>query len=134
MKRFPLLLSLFALSFVFFSFSPVGPNKGAWKHLGSQKVNFGLDHDVIRVGTDEGGLTKLKVLVSGGAVNMHRMVITYGNGSKETVQLKHRFHRGSDSRIIDLKGGKRVIKSISFWYDSVNKPGGRATVRVLGRR
>ena len=61
MKRFSLLLPVFALSFLFFSFTPSANHKGNWKHLGSQVVNFGLDHDVVRVGANEGGFSKLKV-------------------------------------------------------------------------
>ena len=104
-----------------------------WELLGKRKVQFGLDKDVIKVGANEGGFRKLKVIVSGGGVNMHKMVVVYGNGSRDQVALRHNFRRGSDSRLIDLQGGKRRIKQIVFWYDTKNISKRRATVTVYGR-
>ena len=96
-------------------------------------VNYKLDKDDIHVGAKEGGFTKLKVVVTGGSLNMHRMVVTYMNGTKEEIQLRHNFKKGSGSRIIDLKGGKRVIKNIRFFYDTKNLAKSKAKVIVIGR-
>lgn len=104
-----------------------------WELLGTRKVNYGLDRDVISVGRHEGSFTKLKVLVSGGGINMHKMVVVYGNGKRDELSLRHNFRRGSDSRIIDLNGGNRVIKQVIFWYDTKNISQRRARVRVFGR-
>lgn len=104
-----------------------------WELLGTRKVNFGLDRDVISVGRHEGSFTKLKVLVSGGGINMHKMVVVYGNGKRDELQVRHNFRQGSDSRIIDLNGRNRVIKEVIFWYDTKNISGRRARIRVFGR-
>ena len=56
-----------------------------WEKLGSRKVNFTLDKDVIQLGAKEGAFSKLMIKVTGGAINMHRMIIQYGNGGKEEV-------------------------------------------------
>lgn len=117
------LLSLFVMS--------VAPPK--WERLGSRKVNFGLDVDTIPVGAHEGAFTKVKIEVRGGSLNMHRMVIHFKNGENHEVQLKHNFSKGSGSRIIDLPGNKRIIKSITFHYDTKNMARSRATVHVFGR-
>lgn len=105
-----------------------------WEHLGSRKINWGLDKDVIAVGPKAIGYTRLKIKVTGGAVNMHRMVVKYGNGEKEEIQLKHHFKKGDDSRVIDLKGGKRHIQTITFWYDTKNRSGKKAMIHVAGKR
>lgn len=104
-----------------------------WEKLGSRAVNFGIDRDVIHVGANEGGFTKLKIDVRGGAINMHRLVVEYGNGEKEEIELRHNFTKGSGSRVIDLKGGKRIIKNITFVYDTKNRSRQRAVVTVFGR-
>ena len=39
----------------------------------------------------------------------------------------------NDSRIIDLEGGKRIIKDITLWYDTKNRAKRRATVHLYGR-
>jgi len=131
------LLALGLISIVGLSaFSPEAGNKyqaERWEHLGSRKVNFGLDHDVIAVTAFEGAFTRLKLKVTGGSLNMHRMVVEYGNGTKDEIELRHNFMRGSESRIIDLVGNKRVIKTITFWYDTKNAASRRATLHVFGR-
>ncbi len=104
-----------------------------WEHLGSRTVNYRLDKDVITVTAKEGGFKKLKIKVTGGAVNMHRMVVQYGNGQKDVIQLRHNFSRKSATRLIDLKGNKRVIRDITFFYDTKDLSRKRAKVHVFGK-
>ena len=108
------------------------PIKG-WEKLGAKKINFKLDRDVIHVGAKDGSFSKLKIKVTGGSANMHKMVVEYRNSQKEVINLKNKFRPGSESRVIDLNGKRRVIKDITFWYDSVDRPFGKATVHVFGR-
>jgi hypothetical protein len=104
-----------------------------WERLGSRKVNYRVDRDVIRVGAYEGSFRKLKLVVTGGNLNMHKMVVEYGNGSRDEFELRYNFSRRSGSRTLDLRGGNRVIKKIIFWYDSKNVSRRRATLSVYGR-
>ena len=110
-----------------------GVSIGDWERLGSRKVNYKLDRDVIHVGVQDGRFKKLKLKVTGGNLNMHRMVVHYGNGSKEEINVRHNFSRRSGSRVIDLKGNKRIIKKVVFVYDSKNASRRRATVHLFGR-
>ncbi|WP_106791332.1 DUF2541 family protein [Aquimarina sp. Aq78] len=104
-----------------------------WEHLGSRTVNYRLDKDVIKVTAREGGFKKLKIKVTGGSLNMHKMVVQYGNGKKDVIQLRHNFSRKSETRIIDLKGGKRIIRDITFFYDTKNLSRKKAKVHVFGK-
>ncbi|MFY0644367.1 MAG: hypothetical protein JXR19_07855 [Bacteroidia bacterium] len=104
----------------------------SWMHLGSRKVNFGLDHDRIVVTATKGSFTKLKLNVTGN-LNMHRIQVNYANGSSEKLNLRHHFVRGRDSRVLDLKGHKRIIQSVDLWYDTKNSSRRRATIRLYGR-
>ena len=47
---------------------------------------------------------------------MHKLVVHYGNGETESIELRNNFSAGSESRVIDL----RVIQKIVFWYDTKN--------------
>lgn len=105
----------------------------SWEHLGSRTVNYTLDKDVIKVTAKEGRFTKLKLKVSNGALRMHKMVVQYGNGEKDIIPMKYHFSRRSASRVIDLKGGKRIIKDITFFYDSKNRSRQKAKVHVFGK-
>lgn len=109
-----------------------GP-KGKWELLGSRKVNFGLDVDVIQVGAVDGSFSKLKMVVKNGALNLHKMQVIYGDGSIDNLTVKHSFQNRSSSRLIDLQGDKRIIKKIKFWYDTKNRSRNRASVMVYGR-
>lgn len=128
------MLTLILTLLVGSSFTSLESPIGNWEKLGSKKVSFKLDRDVLHVGAREGGYTKLKVVVTGGNVNMHKMVVEYANGTKDNIALKHNFSRGSDTRVIDLQGGKRLIKDITFWYDTKNASNKRAKVHVYGKK
>lgn len=124
------ILPLLITAMLFLSFSSTAQK---WERLGSRVVNFGLDKDVIPVGAHEGNFTKLRVVVKGGAINMHRMTVHYMNGEVEKIALKHNFSKKSATRLIDLNGHKRKIKKIVFFYDTKNLARKRATVSVFGR-
>lgn len=91
-----------------------------WQKLGSKKVNYRLDRDEINVTIREGLFNKIKFKVKNGGVNMHKVVVHFGNGGTQNIKLKNNFRRGSESRVIDLEGGNRVIRKVVFWYDSKN--------------
>lgn len=128
------ILSLLFSAFLFVSLSGFSQTRAKWERLGTRVVNYSLEADDIHVGAKEGGFTKLKVVVTGGALNMHRMVVTYMNGEKDEIELRHNFAKGSASRIIDLNGGKRLIKDIRFFYDTKNLAHSKANVTVYGRK
>jgi len=48
------------------------------------------------------------------------------------AQLRNPIPAGGESRVIDLQGGDRVIRSVEFWYDARSR-GRQAIVRALGR-
>ena len=105
-----------------------------WVRLGSRLVDYKLDKDVINVGAKKGNFTKLKVQVTGGSLNMHKMVVHYMNGTKQDVNLKYNFKKGSGSRVIDINGGDRFIKKVVFVYDTKNLARAKAKVHLFGRR
>lgn len=104
-----------------------------WEKLGSRTVDFKLDKDVIPVGVKDGRFSKLKLAVTGGALNMHKMRIEYLNGQIENINLKHKFTKRSSSKIIDIDGRRRIIKNIVFWYDTKNRSKKKAKITVFGK-
>ncbi len=108
-------------------------NVQAWEHLGTRKVDFGLEKDVIVVTAAEGRFSKLRFNVTEGNLTMHRMVVVYGNGTRDELPVKHNFSKGSGTRVIDLQGNKRVVKKVIFWYDTKNASSRKATLRLYGK-
>ena len=115
--------------------SAQGPGKGGkWVLLGKRVVNYSIDHDEIPVGATVGDFKAIKFKVTKAALNMHRCVIHFKNGTSQEVELKNNFAPGSESRIIDLQGTERFITHISFWYDTKNKSAQKAIITVFGIR
>jgi hypothetical protein len=106
---------------------------GDWELLGRREVDFKGDRDRIEVGRSEGKFRQVRFTVKGGAIEMRDMVVTFGDGKKFSPNLRHHFDEKSSSRVIDLPGDRRVIRSVDFVYRSTSHRDGRATVSLYGR-
>jgi hypothetical protein len=104
-----------------------------WQQLGTHVVDYALDYDVIPVTYKKGTFTTLKIKVKDGNINMHRCMITFENGDKQEIEIKHHFTSGSD-KTIDLKGNNRIIEKVAFWYDTKSKSSQKAIVEVWGKK
>ena len=103
--------------------------------LGERTVPFLGDHDVLQVGTTEGWFRSLFIVVRDNDIQLYDVVVTYGNGEREHFDTRLDFSADSRSRSLDLKGGKRMIKTVAFAYRTVGSwLEGRATVQVYGTR
>jgi hypothetical protein len=103
--------------------------------LGERSVDFKADHDVIGVGAYNGTFRSLSFVVEKNDIELFNLVIVYGNGEREKFATRLIFREGTRSRILDLHGGKRVIRSIQFTYRTVgNWAEGKARVAVYGVR
>ncbi len=106
---------------------------GSWRMLGSVQANLKADHDVIVVAGPYDYFRKLKFKVTNASLNMQRMIVRYDDGGRpENIDVRYNIPQGGESRIIDLIGGKRKIKSVEFWYDTKGILNGRANVTLLG--
>jgi len=104
-----------------------------WRFLGERAVNDKVDHDIIIVTATRGDMNALQIRVRGASVDFHRVVIVYGNGRRQEIELRHTIPARGNSRVIDLMGDDRVIKSVEFWYDANTIRGRKAIVRLYGR-
>jgi hypothetical protein len=119
---------------VLLAFSDMARGQNAkWELLGQRIVNFRIDRDEIHAGAVEGTFNALRIVVRRGSLNMHKVLIHYGNGDVQEVELRYNFARGSESRIIDLPGNQRIIRKIVFYYDTDNRARAKAVVEVFGR-
>src|SRR5262249_6719269 len=66
-------------------------------------------------------------------VEFYRVVVRFGNGTNEEVEVRERIPAGGQTRAIDLRGNDRVINSIEFFYGKANwRPGARPRVTLYG--
>jgi hypothetical protein len=106
-----------------------------WVRIGERVVTDKADHDTIPVTGARGTFKAVKFEVLRHAVDFHRVVIHFGNGDDQKLDLRSTIPAGGSSRVIDIDGANRVIRSIEFWYDAKTLGrGGSATVRAMGRR
>jgi len=107
--------------------------KNDWEPLGTRNVTDKLDHDTIVVTAAEGTFTKLQVRVREAPVQFRSMKVHFANGETQDVALKDVIRPGKASRVIDLPGAARVIKSVDFVYDAQTLGKKGAVVRLFGR-
>jgi hypothetical protein len=108
--------------------------KQDWVFLGERTVGDNLDHDTIPVTAARGDFRRIQFRVKDHAIQILRLVVHYGNGNPDKIETREMIPAGGKSRVIDLKGGDRVIKKIDFWYETKSLGHKRALVRVYGIR
>jgi len=123
------LLGGVALCLPFHAEAAAGPR---WELLGARNVTDRLDHDTIPVTKAEGTFRALQLRVIGRAVQFRDMKIHFANGDTQDVALRQVIPAGGESRVIDVEGHDRAIRSVEFWYDAQSR-GRRATVRLYGK-
>ncbi|MEQ1869078.1 MAG: hypothetical protein ABL961_03540 [Vicinamibacterales bacterium] len=133
-RRFAMVVA--AVLVVVFGSVGLGAQRGRdWVLLGERTVTDRADHDTLVVTAARGTFTGVKFEVARHAVDFHRVVIHFGNGADQKVEMRDTIRAGGETRNIDIDGANRVIRSIEFWYDANTiGRGGRAVVRVLGHR
>ena len=124
------LISLAIIAGMLFS-SAVIPAR--WEHLGSRKINKTFDRDVIYVTGAEGSFNALKIKVIHKPIALYDLKVHYRNGSVEDIKTRIHIPAGGESRVIDLRGGNRVIEKVVFRYETKGSTEKRAKVLLYGR-
>jgi hypothetical protein len=107
--------------------------RGSWKLLGTVSAKHTADHDVIVIAGPYDYFRRLKFKVTDAPINMQRMVVTYDDGGlPEKIDIRYNMPKGGESREIDLRGGKRKLRTVEFWYDTKGFLNGRANVTLFG--
>jgi hypothetical protein len=120
--------------FAFLVFVCSSSARAQWDDLGSKEVTDRAESDVFHLAT-EGQFRALRIRVARAPVRFYRMEVTYGNGEKDTIELRSLIRAGGSSRVIDLKGRDRFLRSVKFWYEAASLGRGRrATVTLYGRK
>lgn len=128
-KSFLLLVGLTTL----FSFiKPSDPSQD-WHFIGDKIASFGVDRDVLLVNGND-AFRQIKIRVTNAPLRIIDMDVYFENGDKMNVPLKNTFRQGGESRVIDLDGGVRQIKKITFLYETIGRKKGKARVAVWGKK
>jgi hypothetical protein len=104
-----------------------------WEFLGKRTVKHTLDRDEIYVTRTEGKFKAIKLKVEKSPVRFRNVTVHYANGTKEEIKMRNLISAGGETRVIDLKGQKRIIKRVVFSYDTQSLLGKKAVVRLYGK-
>jgi hypothetical protein len=108
--------------------------RGGMQYLGEANVDGGVDHDNIVVTRAEGVFRAIQLRVEKGAIEFDRAIIHYGNGQSQDIAIRSRIPAGGETRVIDLPGDRRVIRSVEFYYRRGGWGERRPKVRLFGLR
>jgi hypothetical protein len=131
-------LSLVCFFFLSFSYAqkvsqPRPGGTGTWRLLGTTQAKHSADHDIIYVKGPYDYFRRLKFKVTDAPLNLQRMVVRYDDGgAPENIDVRYNIPKGGESRVIDLRGGKRKLKSVEYWYDTQGLLNGKADVTLFG--
>ena len=113
--------------------APKSGSIGSWRILGSVIANHTADHDQIIVVGPYDYFRHLKFKVTNSPLSLQRMVVRYDDGgAPESIEVRYDIPKGGESREIDLKGGRRKIKAVDFWYNTRGIINGRAELTLFG--
>jgi len=129
MKKFAALLFVLAVALY------VAPSAHAadWVYLGQSHVDGQHDHDNISVGDKAGRFRFLQIRVANGPIEFDHIVVHYGNGEAQTLQVRDVIRAGGKSRAIPLDGD-RIVQSFELWYSKANPASGKPEVNLWGRK
>ena len=105
-----------------------------WTNIGSAKVHGHNDYDEITVTAARGDFSAIKLFVENEGIHFERVVVHYGNGGKDELELRDFIAAGGESRVLDLRGKDRVIRKVSLHYKSNPGTARKAKVTLYGRR
>jgi len=105
-----------------------GRPHGEWVKLGERSVDGRRDRDVIAVGAREGTYRRIMIVVERNPIEMFDVVVTFGDGTQFAPHTRAVFNPQSRSHVIDLPGGRRVIRNVEFHYG--NLADGRAVAEL----
>lgn len=126
-----LFIPLFALA-ILISTAPLARAEN-WTYLGQAHVDGQHDHDNIEVGRAAGRYRFLQVRVNNAPIEFDRIVVHYGNGEAETLQVRDVIGKGSRSRAIPL-AGDRIVQSLELWYGKAHPFSRRPEVSLFGQK
>ena len=104
-----------------------------WVELGCQRVNFGIDRDVVRVGRRDGAFRAIRLRARGNTVHMLDVKVVYGNGAADDISVRANIPAGGSTGPKDLRGGDRVIDRVELVYRTQPNFRGEGVICVDGR-
>lgn len=107
-------------------------DKTGWHKIGETTVDFGKDRDEVSVvGADK--FAALIFKVDDAPIDLIDIEVYYESGDNQKVAVNFPIKAPGQSKSIDLNGGERAIKKITFVYKTLpNRKDVKAHVEIWG--
>lgn len=107
-------------------------DKTGWHKIGHTRVDFNKDRDAITViGSRKFSTIKFKVTVA--PIIISDLEVYYSSGDVQKININETIKSPGESRVIDLKGGERILRKIVFIYKTLpNRKDKKAHVQLWG--
>lgn len=107
-------------------------DKKGWHKIGETTVDFTRDRDeVMVVGADK--FASLIFKVDDASIDLTEIEVFYENGDSQNVRIGYPIKAPGQSKEININGGERSIKKISFLYKTIsNAKDVKAHVEIWG--
>jgi hypothetical protein len=112
---------------------PPAASADSWEKIGERSVRLIGDRDVIPVTALRGDFRRIKLRVTGNGVFINEVIVNFALGGADRLNVRSFIRAGGETRVLNLRGRDRVIRSVLMIYRSVPNSKGRATVKVYGR-
>jgi hypothetical protein len=132
---FCILLAVFTIQGAFAQkvVKPRPGSTGSWRYLGTTSARSSADHDMIIIAGPYDFFRKLKFKVKDSGLEMYYILVRYDDGgAPERIETRFNIPQGGESRVIDIRGGKRKLKSVEFYYRDKGILNGKADVMLYG--
>lgn len=126
------LVSLFALILALCLSAAVHAQSG-WVYLGEVHIDGQHDHDGIKIGAAAGRYRFLQLRLKFAPIEVDHIVVHYGNGEPQTLEVRVVIRAGSSSRLIPLDGS-RIVQGLELWYSKPKPSSARPEVRLWAKR
>src|SRR5689334_75544 len=107
------ILALFAVALL--AYAAPAAHAERWNYLGQAHVDGVRDHDNIEIGRAAGRYRALQIRVLNAPIDFDRVVVHYGNGQSEVLNVRQKIRAGGSTRAVAL-AGDRVVTSLELWY------------------
>ncbi len=109
-------------------------DKTGWHKIAETKVDFSKDRDEVTI-TGADRFAKVQIKVTDAPVEFFEMEVFYESGQSQLVPIKTLIKKNGESRIIDLNGGERNLKSVVLKYKTIpNYKEKHAHVEIWGKK
>ncbi len=107
-------------------------DKTGWHKIGETRVSFEKDRDeVMVIGANR--FASLKFKVTEAPIDLVSLTLHFDNGETQDMPMVMHIKSPGESKVIDIKGGERDLRKISFVYKTLpNAKDVRAHIEIWG--